>query len=296
MKPAKIGFLVCGVTVAVVIGIVSAWHGPGHTRATRLAGAGMPKELPAFFAGGVETIAHCSHDPDLFRLRAQPELRDGEVPEHFCDLELLEGAELPPTRYAFVQLCVRKGLKPEAVGFVPYAVVEWAQRLTIAFAEHRKWPKNPHVRAKCLIYAGILAHYAQDACQPLHTTIHYDGRANKDGTSPRSGIHAKVDALLQKVRKDRKLLARDLKPVAYDKLLPAVAGELRRSHALVNKVYELEGQFPDLDKPIPAGSAVEAFAVERLKAAANFTTSLYLTAWRGSAALELPQWHKRKPH
>ena len=295
MRTAKLVSIVCGVTVLAAMGIVSAWHGPGHTQATRLTGAAMPKELPAFFAGGVETIAHCSHDPDLFRLRAQPELRDSEVPEHFFDLELLEGAELPPTRYAFVQLCARRGLKPEAVGFVPYAVVEWTQRLALAFAEHRKWPQNPHVRAKCLVYAGILAHYAQDACQPLHTTIHYDGRANKDGTSPRSGIHAKVDALLQKVGGDLKPLARDLKPVAYDKLLPAVAAELRRGHALVGRVYELEKQLPDQDEPVPAGSAVEAFAVERLKASANFTASLYLTAWRGSAALELPQWHKRKP-
>ncbi|KPK79143.1 MAG: hypothetical protein AMJ81_13705, partial [Phycisphaerae bacterium SM23_33] len=287
--------IVCGFTILAVTATGPAWHGPGHARATPLACAALPKDLPAFFLAGVETIAHCSQDPDLFRLPAQPELRDGEVPEHFMDLELLEGADLPPTRYAFVQLCAGKNLKPQEVGFVPYAVVEWTQRLTLAFAEHRKWPGNKHVRAKCLVYAGLLAHYAQDLCQPLHTTIHYDGRAKPDGTSPRSGIHTRVDALLQKTPVNRDKFIKDTRPVVFDRLLPAVAAELKRSHALVDRVYELEKQLPELQQPLPPGSAVEGFALERLQAAAGFTASLYLTAWRASAKLELPDWHQRKP-
>lgn len=269
------------------------WHGPGHDRATRPAAAALPKDVPAFFVEGAATIAHCSADPDLFRLRAQPELRDGEVPEHYFDLELLKGAEIPPSRSAFVALCAKKGQTPADVGFLPYAVVEWTQRLALAFAEHRKWPDNKHIRMKALVYAGILSHYAQDACQPLHTTIHYDGRARADGSSPRTGIHAKVDALLQKLTPDPQAAAKGVNPVVFDKLLPGVVAEIKRSHALVAKVYQLENEIPDLEAPLPAGTEVAAFARERLRAAATFTASLYLTAWRKSAELQLPEWHRR---
>src|SRR5437764_832460 len=46
---------------------------------------------------------------------------------------------------------------------------------------------------------GILAHYAGDICMPLHTTVDYDGRVTADGRSPHSGIHAKVDSLIEKL-------------------------------------------------------------------------------------------------
>ncbi len=268
-----------------------AWHAPAHDRATRTALAGMEKELPAFFMAGADTIAHCSADPDLFRLRENPELRDAEVPEHFFDLELLGGAAVPPTRSAFVALCAQKGIKPSQVGFLPYAIVEWTQRLTIALAEHRKWPDNKQIQEKCLVYAGILSHYAQDACQPLHTTIHYDGRVGPDGASPGSGIHAKMDALLQKLPPQQK--PPRFEAAVLEKLLPGVLAEICRSHALVEKVYQLEVELPAAEAPLPADSKAAQFARELLGDCATFSASLYLTAWRNSGLLKLPEWHQR---
>ncbi len=277
--------------VALATGLCPAWHEGGHVRATKLAGAALEKRLPAFFTAGLDTVAHTSVDPDLFRLRANPELRDGEVPEHFIDLELLEGVKLPPKRSEFIALCARRKLNPSKVGYAPYAIVEWTQRLTVALAEHRRWPGNPHIRAKCLVYAGILSHYAQDACQPLHTTIHYDGMAKRDGSSPRTGLHAKVDALMHKAPAP----TGKVRPAACKDLFASVLAQLRRSHRLVDKVYEIARHFPDVDDPLPADSPAAAFAAERLKACAEFTASLYLTAWRNSAKIELPEWHKRRP-
>ena len=66
------------------------------------------------------------------------------------------------------------------------------------FLAHRKWPYEPHIRDKCLVYAVNPAHYATDLCQPPHTTIHYDGRAQEDGSSPHTGIRQRVDGLLRK--------------------------------------------------------------------------------------------------
>ena len=277
----------------VGVGTSRAWFGPGHQVATRLAVASLRGKLPECFVRGAGTVAHCSVDPDLFRLRSQPELRDQQRPEHFIDLELLKGAELPGTRSGFADLCRRRGLKPSEVGTVPYAVVEWTQRLTVALAELRKWPGNPHVRAKALVYAGHLAHYAQDLCMPLHTTIHYDGRAGKDGRSPRSGIHAKVDALIQKVARGRVPKA-EVAPLAA--LMPGVVRELAQSHALVDTVYRIEPGLPDRAAPLKPDTAAARFAEERLRACVRFTATLYLTAWHNAVKLPLPAWHQRAPH
>jgi len=271
----------------------AAWHGEGHWRATTAAAALLPEELPDFFIKGVGTIRHCSKDPDLFRLRDFPALRDAEAPDHFIDLELLGGTALPPMRYEYASLCRRKRLAPNKIGFVPYAVTEWTHRLTIAFAEHRKWPRNRDIQRKALVYAGLLAHYAQDLCMPLHTTVHYDGRAAADGTSPRTGVHAKVDALLGKLAA-ADILRACRPPESYDRVFPAVVDELKRSHALVNQVYEIEDLFPAQKDPIPQAGPVRRFALERAGTCAQFTASLYLTAWRQSARFQLPEWNVRK--
>jgi len=271
-----------------------AWHGKGHHRATRLAVSALPKEMPRFFLDGADTAAHCALDPDLFTKPIGPkDLHAAESPEHYFDMERLEGAPVPPGRYDLLSLCGKKGISPSKVGLVPYAITEWTRRLTVAFAEHRKWPDNPHVRAKCLVYAGICAHYAQDLCQPLHTTIHYDGRVGKDGVSPRSGIHMKVDALLGKVPADAKVRLGAKGPRPFTDLFPAVVAELKASHALVDRVYALEKSLPAYADPLPAKGAVAEFTLERLRASVSFTARLYATGWQDSAGIKFPKWHVR---
>ena len=158
-----------------------AWHGKGHDRAARMAVAATAEQMPAFFRKGVGAVA-----PDLFTRPIGPDqLHKATSPEHYFDVEQLGGAKVPPLRYDLIVWCVKKGIHPSKVGLLPYAITEWTQRLSVALAEHRKWPDNPHIRAKALVYAGMLAHYAADLCQPLHTTIHYDGRAKADKSSPR---------------------------------------------------------------------------------------------------------------
>ena len=185
-------------------------------------------------------------------------------------------------------------MTPSKVGLLPYALVESTQRLTVALAEHRRWTDNPHIRTKCLVYAGLLAHYAQDAAQPLHLTIHYDGRALKNRTSPRKGIHLKIDALLGKLKVSDEEIIRDLPVKRFDNLFAAVLAQLRRSHAQVEAVYELEPKLPDLLAPIEAGGEVEAFARDRARVAVSFAASLFVTAWEDSAKIKFPKWHERE--
>lgn len=163
----------------------------------------------------------------------------------------------------------------------------------MAFAEHRKWPENPHIKTKCLVYAGFLAHYAGDLCMPLHTTIHHDGRARADGSSPRSGIHAKVDSLIEKVALKASDLVAGQKPEAVESVFPAVLAEIERSRALVDRVYALEAKLPPENGPWTPDAEVLQFTTERGRAGARFLGSLYLTAWKKSATIKLPAWLKR---
>ena len=205
-----------------------------------------------------------------------------------------DGAEMPANRYEFIALCATKTLRPEKVGMLPYAVTEWTQKLTVAFAEYRAYPDDPAIRAKCLTYAGLLSHYAEDLCQPLHVTIHHDGRAKADGSSPRSGIHGKVDALLGKLKVDEPAVLKAVTPAPLEgDLLTAVLAEIGRSHALVERVYEMENDLPAMDAPLPEGGPAAKFTAERLTATVQFTASLYQTAWRDSAAIKLPKWYAR---
>jgi hypothetical protein len=292
--------------ILLLVGSAGAWHAKGHDQAVRFAvaastqpasggAATRPAEpLPGFFTDGVELIAHCSQDPDVFTQPIAPaQLNDAEAPEHYFDMELLGGDKPPDLRSDYLELISKKGLKTLNIGLLPYGVTEWTQRLTVTFAEYRKWPDNVCIRQKCLVYAGTLSHYAADLCQPLHTTIDYDGRT-KDGKSPRSGIHRKVDALLGKVTYDRRRVLADLEIAPFDKLFPAVRDQIDRSHALVDRVYDLKDLLPDMDAPAGDEPKVLDFATDRMRACARFTACLYLTAWRDSQTIKLPEWHKRK--
>ncbi|MFW5698613.1 MAG: hypothetical protein ACOCYN_02050 [Planctomycetota bacterium] len=291
MRPLAVSILVL-LVLSGSVGI-AAWWPAGHRRSTVAVGGLLGEDLPAFFRSGIDQAAHCAMDPDIWRREQCPQLRASERAEHFCDLELLEGAELPDTRPAFHALCRRRGHLPHDVGQVPYAVMEWTQRLAVAFAEHRRWPRDRHIRHKALVYAGLLAHYAQDLCQPLHTTIHYDGRRAADGSSPRSGIHAQVDALLVRVALPHAAELADAHEPFPD-LAAGVRCTLMASHALVDRVYALADRLP----PAEPGHriedpAVRAFASERAAAALIFTARLYATAWALSERIALPDWLER---
>jgi hypothetical protein len=254
----------------------------------------LPSEIPSFFRKGSGQIAHNAQDPDVLKNRALPELRDAEDPEHFFDQELMKGKPLPPTRSAFLKFCAEEKLDPKGIGYVPYAVTEWTERLTIAFAEHRKWPRNRYIQQKALVYAGMLAHYAGDMCQPLHLTVEFDGRIPAGGGMPKRGIHARMDALIEKLELTPQALARDQQPVAFEALLPTVVAEINAGRTHIDRVYALEADLPPESGAWTPSPAARELGIERGRAATKFLASLYLTAWKKSASIELPPWLERE--
>ncbi len=294
MNPAKLISTGAVAVVAILAGPALAFDGLGHYKATEAAVAALPADAPAFFRGAGPEIAGGAMDPDVFKLKSLPQLRNGEYPEHYFDLEPLKGKTPPASRYRFIELCAKEGIEPDKIGTCPYAIAEWTQRLTVAFAQYRKWPDDAGIQHKCLVYAGLLAHYAEDSCQPLHTTVDYDGRAGADGKSPHSGIHAKVDALIEKIDVQPKVLAAGLKIHPFEDLWPAILANLQHSHNLVDKTYELEKVFPSRYGSLKKDSPATAFGTDLLETAATFTADIYLTAWRDSAKADVPAWHVRE--
>jgi hypothetical protein len=281
------------ILVSAITG-AQAWWPQGHSILSEAAVRALPPEVPAFFRNGAGMIAHTTQDPDVSKNRDAPLVSDREAPEHYIDLEMIDGRALPPTRHEFLKLCAEMKLDPKNVGYLPYAIAEWTERLSIAFAEHRKYPENPYIKNKCLVYAGFLAHYAQDLCMPLHTTIHHDGRANADGSSPKTGIHTRVDSLIEKLQMQPAALAKNQRVTAVSSLLPAIVQELEQSRSHIDVTYSLESQLPPENGAWTATPQVRAFADERAREATRFTASLFLTAWRNSAKIKLPQWLKRE--
>lgn len=286
--------ILCLLASVALAGAASAWWPQGHSIIAEGAVRALPAEVPVFFREGHGLIAHTSQDPDVAKNRDTPAVRDAEEPEHYIDWELLEGRQLPATRYAYLKLCAGAKLDPEKIGTLPYSITEWTERLAVAFAEHRKYPENPHIRTKCLVYAGFLAHYACDLTMPLHCTVHHNGRARPDGSSPRTGIHTKVDSLIEKVGLKPRELAADQKLEVAEALMPFVLKEIELSRTLVDRTYELEPKLPPERGEWTPSPEVKAFTLERGRAGARFLASLYLSAWRKSARISLPPWLERE--
>lgn len=269
-----------------------AWWGGGHDILTQASVKALPEEMPEFFraAFAEKAIAHGVYDPDLARNRSTPNARAAEYAQHYFDVELLQGRPFAENLGAHIRLCAELGTSYHKVGTLPYALAEWTERLAVAFAEHRKWTENPMIQSKCLVYAGFIAHYAQDMCQPLHLTVHFNGRANPDGSSPGTGIHENVDALIGRLELKADELAKEQKIAPVSELLPAIFQQIHAGHSLVDSVYELEEELKNAKNPSPA---LVDFTNDRAREAVRWTATLYLTAWRLSDSVSLPGWLNR---
>lgn len=268
------------------------WWGGGHDILTQASVKALPEDMPEFFRSGAaeKAIAHCVYDPDISKGRSTPHARQAEYGEHYFDVELLKEHPIPQGREAHIQLCAELGISPRKIGTLPYALAEWTERLAAAFAEHRKWPHNPIIQHKCFVYAGFLSHYAQDMCQPLHLTIHFDGIVQEDGTRLHAGIHEKVDSSIEKLKLQPTKLAKDQQIEPVGDLMPAIVKQIKAGYNLVDSVYELAAALQDLKNPT---SALVDFTNDRARESVRWTASLYLTAWKLSENVKLPGWLDR---
>ena len=293
MKRFPLLFL-CALPLVLSARPARAWWPQGHSIIAAGAVAALPPEVPVWFRAGAGQIAHDAQDPDLQKDKTLAIMTEREYPQHFFDWELVGMEALPPTRRAFYADCAKRGVNPFDVGELPYSLAEWTQRLTMDFAEARKYPGNAYVQTKTLVTAGILSHYAGDATMPLHVTNDFDGRAKNDGSSPKTGIHARVDSLIEKLNLTPQQLAQNQTIEPLPNLWPGIEAQMRETYSHVGQTYDLESQLPLETGEYTPTPAAKAFALERGRTASRFTAQLFLTAWRDSAQIKLPGWLKRE--
>ncbi len=285
--------------IALVLSATSpawGWGEKGHRMVNRLAARSLPRDVPLFFRRAVWELEYLGYDPDRWRSPTEPALSAANAPEHFMNLEHVEGRTLPPDRLQFLQglvtrEIVRGDVTPARLGFLPYRIVELTELLRGQFRLWRHAPRRTarqraerhQIEQNILFIAGVLGHFVADGAQPQHTTVHYDGwntavAPNPHGYTTERGIHLRFenDFVNEAVTESdvRPLLRR---PRRLGPLFEETMRYLRESHALVERLYELdrEGGF------VPSSTHAEArrFVAERLAAAAHMLASLWYTAW-----------------
>ena len=272
------------VVVAGVLGsFARAWWSGGHETVAEAAAARLPDDVPAFYRNGGKHLAHFASDPDRWKNREMSFLRREEEGNHFLDVEDLDNKKLPAThRYDALKMIYTELKKePNKVGMLPYAIVEYYEKLVVGFYDYRKAPTNTSIPMKCLVHGGTLAHYTGDAAMPLHTTRDYDGLNQPDGTVKQKGIHAKIDGFPEKNKITPEEVCRGLEAKKIDDVWVHVNKFIEESHTHIPKCYAFDaaGEF---DKPTAES---RAFILARVRAGAQLTLDLWYTAWLRSEKL-----------
>ncbi len=271
-----------------------AWFPQGHSIIARSAAKIVPTDMPTWFSKGADQIAHDAQDPDIQKNKALPLMTEIEYPRHYIDFELLQNNPLPEKKADYYALCERLHVDPSDIGELPYSMREWSERLAMDFAEARKYPNNRYIRTKTLVTAGILSHYSGDCTMPLHVTFDHDGRHLPDNSSPKTGIHAKVDSLVERINPSRRELEDNQTLAPITDIWTAINAEILVSRSHIDETYALESQLPPAKGDWTPSPQVRAFTLERAREGVNWTARLYAWAWTKSAQVELPTWLRRE--
>jgi len=256
-----------------------AWWEKGHRIATEAVLTVLPGDMPEFFREAKDVLVPLSAAPDRWKGYGQV-AHAGWRWDHFMDLELLD---LPlgeflrkyPDRFAASEHWCRT--RTHIPGFLPYHILELYEALRGVFGELRKRPEDPSLRLQALFFAGSLAHFAEDLSQPLHLTVHYDGRVDEKGeVISNKGIHNRFEGpIVEQYVETRDLLPYMHAPEAYEDVEDALVRAMEKSHSLVDRVYALDDRGA-LEKATPEAMR---FVTKRLAAGAQFTADLWYTSW-----------------
>lgn len=271
-----------------------AWGVEGHRIINRLAGTHLPPDVPAFLRSerALEALSYYAPLPDHWRGVGEPALTKASAPEHYIQMESLGLiGSLPKNRYDYVRaMAVAQAANPklvltaEKIGMQPYQAVELWERLKVGMRDYRellaaKQDTKP-VEAEVIFLAGWLGHYVGDASMPLHTSDKPNGwiGPNPGEYTTEHHIHGLFESEFVRMN----ITLGDVEPqigkapVLLGDMFDQYLAYLNRSHALVERTYQLEkaGAFTE------AGTVDgKVFATGQLGAAATELRDMIYTAW-----------------
>ncbi len=298
-----------------MLACAAAWNAPGHRTITESALDLLPPEAPQWLQTPRtrEQIAFQANEPDRWRGTKLTVLAHENNPDHFLDIELLEGSglalnTLPPLRYEFVGALARAEKPPspepkrgvnqfakDEVGYLPYSIVEHHAKLVASFTtvrileqlnEPARQAQLDAARANVIREMGQLSHFVGDAGQPLHTTIHHHGwiGANPDGFTTERSFHQYIDGDVVALHglnvKEIAKVNVPIRPITAATVWAETIALIDRSFAKVRPLYELQ-KSGELQR-----AAGHDFIAQRMADSASVLAGLYWEAWQSSAPTE----------
>jgi hypothetical protein len=162
-----------------------AWGAAAHRLITAKAIDLLPPELKPFFEHYRDEVVLRSNDPDLWRNVPFEE----EDPNHFINFGAREYgappfAELPRER----DMAVAKfgSATVLRLGVLPWRIQEMSGNVRRAFESMAA--RSPYAISNAVLFSASGGHYLQDATQPFHTALNYDGQYTGN-----NGIHSRFE-------------------------------------------------------------------------------------------------------
>lgn len=293
------GLVVGGLCVVVGLSVAASapspvrWGEAGHMMSGRAAATNLPASMPDFFRNASEQLGWLNYEPDRWRENSMVEANEAFRYDHYIDLEVVPpDARSARDRFEYLSALQRAGVQRPSrdAGLLTFRIIELQQRLTIGFRNWRR-ATNASERAwledRILQDAGILGHYATDAANPHHTTIHHNGWAanspNPHGYTTDRTFHGRFegDFVQAQITFDELLSSVNREVVRFQDVRASVWDFIGQSHGRLDALYRLEKQ--ETFGATTRGREHEAFALERLAAGTEFLRSLWWTAWQNSA-------------
>jgi hypothetical protein len=176
------------IAASLVPGSAFAWGAVAHRYIMRRAIDLMPPEIKPFFERNRDELVLRVNDPDLWRVVGFEE----EPPNHQIDFGVDDYGAFPfvalPRDYdaaveKFGVAVVRRH------GLLPWRTMEEFGNLRRIFQGFAR--DQLYVGGNTVLFASALAHYIQDAHQPLHVHNNYDGQL-----SGQNGLHSRFESEL----------------------------------------------------------------------------------------------------
>ncbi len=292
-----------------------AWGSKGHEIIGQLAGSSLPSTLPAFMRTMSAQYELMYLGPELDRLKGSGTAWDAEVdPGHYVDLDdsgMIAGAislqKLPSSREDYDTALRAAGTDQYRQGYSPYAIIEGWEQLRYDFAYWRvdnyravhgalaavraEGATNRAIdQALILRDAGVWGHFVEDACQPLHVTIHFNGWGkypNPNGYTEAQNTHSFFESTfvnryvspsaVKQLMVPSMMMAPD-KLLTQDQIAALVAGYIQGSLHAVGPLYDIEkaGGFAN------GSPAAVKFTATQLARGADELRDLITLAWYDS--------------
>jgi hypothetical protein len=310
----------------VVVSLHSAlgWDYEGHRAVNELAVASLPTNFPSFFRTpeASERIAFLAGEADRWRNTPDLSLQHCQEPEHFIDIEELAQfglklEALPIFRYDFISelgafrkthseiLPATNSVSDPAhkyswIGLLPWAITENYGKLKSEFSYLKAFEQDggtpeeiANAQANIIYTMGVMGHYAGDASQPLHTTIHHHGwkGENPHHYSTRESIHGWIDGgyfrkigganlkEMQSKLRPAQLVSINGRTAKPEEIFQATMTFIVEQHKLVEPLYQLD-QEGKLSGEGELGMQGRAFLEGQLLKSGQLLGDIWYSAWQ----------------